>query len=94
MCYRGGRDRPAEIFFSRSLAHDDRLEWEPLGDIEGRRAEAVASRALVALGQRSRAISAFAGGIGLTVSGLGRTMQRFEPAMRGASAPCLIWNDC
>ena len=56
MCYRGVRDRPAEIFFSRSLAHDDRLEWEPLGDIEGRRAEAVASRALVALGRRSRAI--------------------------------------
>ena len=37
---------------------------------------------------------AFAGGIALTVSDLGRTMQRFELAMRGASATCLIWNDC
>ena len=37
---------------------------------------------------------AFAGGIGLTVSGLERTVQRFELAIRGASATCLIWNDC
>jgi hypothetical protein len=45
-----------------------------------------AASPFVALGQRSRAIWHLPGGIGLTVSGLERTMQRFELAMRGHRA--------